>query len=452
MAKMTDKALQSAVAKDRWISDDPLKGHGQLVARLTTAGRVYFYFRYTHDSKQARYRLGSYDPKGQGGLTLKQARVAASDCRKMYLDGITDIKGHFEREAKLNEARMVAEEARLEVERKEAAARLSVNDLFLKWQAQRLSKYKDGGAHITRIFEKDVLPVIGELPAEIVRKGNIIEVTDILEQRGVNRTAKVAFASMRQMFQFGIERDFIEVDPTAGLKKSNIGGKDVERDRVLSEEEIRTLAKQMPESGLTPTANAAIWICLSTCCRIGELMKAQWEHVDFEKRLWRVPPENSKNGNQLEIQLSEFALKQFEIIHSLNYETPWLYPNRTKDDHVCTKTITKQVGDRQRFKPMKNRSQNTGTLALFGGKWTMHDLRRTGATLMSMLGIAPVVIEHCLNHTEQNKVQRIYQRYSYAPEMKEAWDILGERLESLTSGKNTGKVISINRKGGEIDG
>jgi integrase len=61
-------------------------------------------------------------------------------------------------------------------------------------------------------------------------------------------------------------------------------------------------------------------------------------------------------------------------------------------------------------------------------------LRRTGATLMASLGVRPDVIEKCLNHTEQNKIQRIYQRAELRPEMAEAWRLLGERLELLTAG------------------
>jgi hypothetical protein len=37
----------------------------------------------------------------------------------------------------------------------------------------------------------------------------------------------------------------------------------------------------------------------------------------------------------------------------------------------------------------------------------------------------------CLNHTEENRIKRIYQRHSYQSEMKVAWNKLGETLESL---------------------
>ena len=50
---------------------------------------------------------------------------------------------------------------------------------------------------------------------------------------------------------------------------------------------------------------------------------------------------------------------------------------------------------------------------------------------MVKLGVLPEVAERCLNHAEENKVKRIYQRHSYENEMRQAWVLLGDRLELL---------------------
>ena len=73
-----------------------------------------------------------------------------------------------------------------------------------------------------------------------------------------------------------------------------------------------------------------------------------------------------------------------------------------------------------------------------------HDLRRTGATLMVALGVIPEVAERCLNHIEENKVKRIYQRHSYEPEMREAWQRLGQRLDILVN-QDENKVVTLKR-------
>ena len=50
---------------------------------------------------------------------------------------------------------------------------------------------------------------------------------------------------------------------------------------------------------------------------------------------------------------------------------------------------------------------------------------------MAELGVQPHVVERCLNHTEQNKMVRVYQRHQYAPEMAAAWRRLGDQLALL---------------------
>ena len=455
MSRITDRALTAKTDKDSWLYDDAVsKGHGELCARITGKGSRRFYFRYTGaDGERVRLPLGAYDPTGVAGLTLKAARLKAGELSLLHQAGVTDIKGHLEAGRRLAEAQRAEEEARLEAERKAAeieASRLTVNQLFERWYELRISKHKDGGKEIRRMFDRDVLPAIGALPAHLVRKRHVMEITDAIEDRGALRVAKMIFSNLRQMFRFALARDYVEMDPTAAINKAEVGGPTGERDRALSAEEIKLLAEQLPSSGLSPTSTAAVWTALATGCRIGELLKARWEHVDLENRRWLIPAENSKNGLPLEVYLSEFALAQFRVIEQ--HRRPdgvWLFPARNKkkgDTHVCTKTITKQLVDRQRTEAMANRSANTGTLALPGGKWTAHDLRRTCSTIMGELGVKPEIIDRCQNHKEPNRIRRIYQRYSYQPEMRQAWELLGERLESLVSGEETAKVIPLDER------
>jgi integrase len=447
MAKITDRQMTAKPStNDKWLSEVAIWGHGSLVARITPSGERLFYFRYTNGRDRITYPIGTYGRDGQEGtMTIAEAGQRAKELAGLHKSGIRDIKEHFEakettriadRNADL--ARITAEKAAIDDEQARQAARKTVKELFEHWAKVDLINRKDGGAEVRRMFDKDVLPILGKMAVDEVKKGHITEVTDTMLARGVNRAAKIAFSLMRQMFRFAVDRDLIEYDPTASIRKAKIGGKDVERDRVLSEEEIRSLAKLTPEAGLLPSTEAAIWIALSTCCRIGELLSARWDNIELDKRNWHIPAEHSKNGKPHNVTLSPFAINQFTKIWALNSDSEWCYPNSKNSGPVCSKTVTKQLGDRQRHPDrgvMSNRSAKAQALLLKGGKWTPHDLRRSGATLMTALGVLPEVAERCLNHTEENKIKRIYQRHSYAKEMADAWDKLGMHLKSLTCEK-----------------
>jgi integrase len=249
---------------------------------------------------------------------------------------------------------------------------------------------------------------------------------------------------MRQLFKFAVDRDIIEFDPTASLSVSKVTTKSTERDRVLSEDEIRLLKRNMPAAGFMPSTECAIWIMLSTLCRVGELSKAEWSHIDLETKTFFIPAENAKNGKAHTIQLSEFALSQFQRLAQFKTSDRWLFPNTKNTNHVCEKSITKQIDGRQNPKIHSNRSKANDALVMPGGKWTSHDLRRTGATMMGNLSMHSDVIDKCLNHTEENSLKRVYQHQELKAEQTEAWRLLGDRLELLT-GTST-NVVTFSKR------
>ena len=187
----------------------------------------------------------------------------------------------------------------------------------------------------------------------------------------------------------------------------------------------------------------AVWICLSTLCRIGELLKSEWRHVDLVRGTWFVPAEATKGhkGKRQDhhVFLSTFALNQFKLLREQTGHTPFCFPSKDERSHVDTKTVSKLIGDRQccfknRSKPLSGRHHDDSLVLSQGnkGEWTPHDLRRTGATMMQELGVTLDIIDRCQNHVlGGSKVRRHYLHYDYAKEKKEAWHKLGAHLEAI---------------------
>ncbi|WP_087447257.1 integrase arm-type DNA-binding domain-containing protein [Sulfuriferula sp. AH1] len=410
---LTDRQIQHAKTDraDLFLNDGKC-----LYLRVRLSGSKTWLYRYkATDNKTQWFDLGLYP-----GLSLNDARLKAAEQKVKRKDGIDPVREKKD-EAKRKAAEMATQQARM-----------TVLDLFEGWEKRELKNRKDKGAEVRRSFEKDVLPALGALPAEEVTRSMVVAVLDSVVERGAPIVARNLLGDIRQMFGYAIERDIVEQDPTSRLKRDSFGKK-VERDRILSEMEIKGLPHKLKTARMTESSTAAVWVMLSTCCRVGEISQAKWQDVDQNSGMWRIPPENSKNAKEHTIYLSPFAARQFEVLKALAVKSPWVLPARWTDQHVCVKSLAKQIGDRQRGDkpPMKCRSLNINALVFPGGKWTPHDLRRTGATMMGILGTRPDVIEKCLNHVEQNKLLRIYQRQKLEAEQAEAWRLLGERLELL---------------------
>jgi hypothetical protein len=51
-----------------------------------------------------------------------------------------------------------------------------------------------------------------------------------------------------------------------------------------------------------------ILFLLSTGTRLNEALRARWEHIDVERRIWRIPATNSKSGKVRAVPLNDSAI------------------------------------------------------------------------------------------------------------------------------------------------
>lgn len=428
--------------------------------RVASDGAVSIRFKsaFKWEGKVAWHQCGTWPT-----VSLESIRRSRDDAREQVRSGV-DPRDHKKAERIEAQARVeavIAEKARQD------AADATVQQMFDAWMADGVNR-KDDNAELKRSFEKDLLPVIGHLPVRQVTESHLRDLLRAVIRRGVFRMAICLYNDLVQMFHWAERRQpwrglMIEGNPAELVEIAKLLPSDYdldgERERILCPDEIRELRhiflqmqadydtapnKRSTTRPLQQESQLALWISLGTTCRIGELLMAEWKHVDLKKGEWFIPRENvkgriGKKQDQL-VFLSDFALRQFKALHVLTGDTRWCFPARhVKDSHVCVKSVSKQVGDRQtqfkqRTKPLKKR-RNDNTLVLAqgaSGEWTPHDMRRTAATMMQALRINPDVIDRCQNHVMKgSRVRRHYLHHDYADEKREAWRVLGAKLEEV---------------------
>lgn len=445
---------------------------------------AYWYLRQTSTLTGARTWAPLFPP-GPGAAWpvrgLEEARAAA-DAAKKTADGPGGQDLVRARQAQSEDLQRAAEAKRLQEER-----RISVRTLFDRWRqtallpsegadGQRVGR-KDEGAYTEAQFRRYVFPKLGDRAAVDVTKADLMAILDGAKTAGKRRTANVLLADLKQMFNFAAVRDIVPVNPLAAVRREHAGGKDGERKRHLSEDELRALPGVLSAAGLTGTSEAAVWLILATACRVGEAMAARWEHVDLDARTWLIP--DTKNQHPHLVHLNDFAVRQFWRLWELDAErvaiarrefnsetrrtlrkdeglplaeakeraaevdfsayaatqrSEWVFPNARNTGPVCVKSFGKQLADRQRDKPpMKRRAASTGALALPGGKWTPHDLRRTAATILGEAGALVDDIELVLNHTlaGRSKVAGVYIRGDRRARLVPAFELLGRELQRI---------------------
>jgi integrase len=503
MAAITDKGMQARpTAAGQWLTQAFMRGCGVFVGRITPTGERLFYFRYTDSNGNRPFLpIGPYHPKGSDGLTLAQAYDKAAELSTLYRSGIKDLREHFaqaeadrlgaeqlQRQCLADEQRQREDDARTAelVQQR----RMTVRQAFDRWRTTDLQPAlradgtrngrKDGGLFVFQQFTRHVFPLIGDTALEDLRKADLLAVIDA--QKGKTRTAAMLLGDLKQMLGFALDRDLIGADPLANVKKARIVGTPVERDRTLSDEEIRLMVPAIVSARMHPRNATAIWLTLATGVRVGELMGAVWGDdlpadpklrkarldallalaeaedvklgiIDTAARTWHLP--TTKNQRDHTIHLSDFALARLEVLRqhrevltpsTTGELSPWVFPATENSRPVCVKSFGKQLADRQRTpeERMTNRTKAVTSLSMPGGRWTAHDLRRTAATLMARRGFASDTINECLNHIQADRMARVYIQDRREADQIRAFDALGARLQELVSGQQiASNVITL---------
>ena len=464
--KWTIKELDAI--KSEWVGDTINDTDGLFGEVRVNSGKVTVVFKHAFrwKDKISWHYCGSFPDRDMAAIRSERDKA-----RSLVKAGVDPRANKI---ASKIEAQAVVE-ATIKADEQKRNESHTFTDLFNVWIADGVNR-SDENKYIKQSFSRHAIPALGNIELNRLTEHHLRNAYRSIIAAGKVATAVELSKDIGQMLRWAEKRKpwrplLIDGNPTELVEIDKLVPADYtkERTRQLSADEIRSLnlifdktastyaaakKKYETERPLKKEVQIALWICLGTICRIGELLLTEWKHVDLDNRTWFIPAANTKGErgrkrDQL-VFLSDFTLKQFKQLHSLTGDSPWAFPARYKDGPVNEKSISKLVGDRQikfkkRTKKLQFRVEND-TLVLGEQEWTPHDLRRTGATLMQKLKINRDVINLCQNHVIGTKVDRVYLLDDYADQKYEAWNKLGVLIEEILSDADNLKTTQSHSK------
>lgn len=355
--------------------------------RVTPQGTRTFGVVYT--TREGRLRRCTLGPVGPVGLS--EARARAKRLRGAVAQG-EDPHGD----------QMKAKRQRL------TAA--TVEDLVEAFLASReaLAWRPKTRQEFARILRVEVVPTLGHLKPEEVKRGEIRAVVDRLSDRAPVMANRV-FEVTRRLYTWAIGKDLVDTSPCVGLSKPS---PETQRDRVLTEDEIRAVwAACDAEPGIIADA---FRLMLVTAQRRGEVLSMRWQDIDGS--WWTIPAELAKNGLAHRVPLSRQAVTILERMRKRANGT-WVFPSPTTDRPIENpQKAAERLRERSKVSDLR-----------------LHDLRRTAASLMTGMGISRLTVKKILNHAERD-VTAVYDRHSYDPEKRMALEAWGRRLDVIIAG------------------
>lgn len=375
---LTDAALKYLKPKDKSYKVSDRDG---LYVLVSTTGTLAFKFDYRLNGRRETITFGRYGP---AGLSLARAREKCLEARKLVADGQSPaIEKQRDKRRKL--------EAK------------SFGALGEKWMSE--AKMADSTRAMRRaIFERDVLPpfrsrLLTEIAADDVRA-----VCQKVKDRGAPATAVHVRDIIKMIFDYANLHGAKVSNPAEEVGPSSIATF-VPRDRSLSPTEIRLLFGLLEQVATLPTIRLGLKLIVLTMVRKSELQDATWDEVDFENAVWTIPKERMKRSKPHNVYLAQQSLDILVALKTCAGNSRYLLPSRYEANQPMSRAtfnrVTTAIAERAEAQnlPLK--------------PFTVHDLRRTGSTLLNELGFNSDWIEKSLAHEDGRSSRGVYNKAEY---------------------------------------
>jgi len=375
---LTDAAIKALRSRDKMYKVTDRDGMYLLVS---PTGALTFRFDYRLNGRRETVIIGRYGPTG---ISLARAREKLIEAKLMIQDGISPALEKRREKRRIKEAK-------------------SFGEFGERWLQD--ARMADSTRAMRRtVFERDILPTFRNRLLNEILPEDLRAMCEKVKARGAPATALHVRDIVKLIFAFAILHGEKVSNPADEVGPSSIATF-VARDRSLSPSEIRIMLTQLEHVATLPTIRLGMKLFLLSMVRKSELQDAVWDEVDFENAVWSIPKERMKRSKAHNVYLSQQMLDIFIALKTCAGNSKYVLPSRYDADAPMSRAtfnrITVAVVERAKKEGLPLES------------FTVHDLRRTGSTLLNEVGFNSDWIEKCLAHEDGRSSRGIYNKAEY---------------------------------------
>ena len=179
-------------------------------------------------------------------------------------------------------------------------------------------------------FERYVLPIIGD---RLVSKVTAEDLLKVLKPIWIDKqeTARRLRTRLGAVMEWAQAKGYRSDDPARGPLTAVLPRvKRVEKHHpALPHEEVGSAIATVNESRAYPSTKRVFEFVVLTAARSGEARGTRWDEIDFEKRVWTVPPDRMKTRETHSVPLSDRALAVLEAASQCRDESGLVFPSPT---------------------------------------------------------------------------------------------------------------------------
>jgi integrase len=391
---LTELAVRNAKSKEKSYS---LSDGDGLLLLVKESGAKSWVLRYWVNGKEKRAGLGKYPVIG-----LADAR---------------ELKNSFKRELAHGGNPLERKKAeREEAAKAEALKAVTFAKIADEWYAQKEPAWSmSSRGSVRRLLDNYLFPALGKRPIRDITTRELLSLfLDIEKETPHNAYQSKGIAG--QVFQLAVMRGDADFNIAYNLRNTIKLNPPRHLPALTSPKDAAGLMERIEAFKGSEIIRGALWFSLYTFQRPGEIRGAEWEEIDADAALWRIPEGRMKNRKPHIVPLSRQVLDLLESLKRAGGNSRFVFPS------IRSRKIPMSVG--------------TVRLTLRAMGYTMeemcaHGFRALASTNLNEMGWNRDVIELSLSHTEKDAVRAAYNHAERLPERREMMQAWADWLDGL---------------------
>lgn len=351
------------------------------------SSRVWVLRYYRHDGQETRHRLGEYPT-----MSLKAARLEAGRLRDLIEKGGDPVRERQEAKAQARAEAVATYGALL-------SAYWTACETG-EWQPKRKKKRPATLAYERRLSARHIEPELSALPLVTIKRATIKALLRGMVVKGIGPQTNRVQALIRQVFNFGISEELVEINPAMGFPTLHAPKP---RRRIWKDSELRLLWRALSDESQLKTPDGALvhvgrstrialQLSILLMQRRSEIAGMDLSELDLDQAVWLIPAERMKGNRPHQVPLpphSVALIREAIALTKLPADRTIgpVFPNPRRYTHAMSGEAMTRAMDRLRD-------------CIGVEDATVHDLRRTGSTALTSerLRVSPFIRSKVLGH------------------------------------------------------
>ncbi|HCA5261434.1 TPA: integrase arm-type DNA-binding domain-containing protein [Acinetobacter baumannii] len=356
-----------------------------LLLLIRTSGTKTWQYRYkNYNGDIKKITLGEYP-----ALSLKVARDKRRSFEEMVANSI-DPKEQLE----------LLESKKANVHILESITRLWWSSMLAKGAWSEYTAYKR-----LKMLENHLFPLIGTMPIEDIRPKHLASSLTQIEKTSSENAQRIK-AMLINIFNYAIQHGLIETNHALTMNGLLVPKKSKHRPSLPLDQLPKLLQGLEQDTGRILT-RLCTSLSLHIFSRSSEIRFARWDEIDFDKRIWTIPPyRQAVNGTRFSdrgskmreehfVPLSKQAIQILRQIQEYSGHCNHVFPAITNDQKFISENIINETLQRMGY--------DTQTEICGHGFRTMACAALIQSTLFS-----EDAVERQMSHRERNEVRAAY--------------------------------------------